>query len=289
MQILVLGASGMLGHQACRVLSGSNEVHAALRCADDIGIYQQTFFRNCILHDRFDALNNEQFTALISHLRPDVVLNCIGVVKQVTHTHDPVMLIRINALLPHLVARTCTEVGSKLIQVSTDCVFSGKSGHYTEGDLPDPVDMYGRTKLLGEVSHSPHLTIRTSVFGRQLNGKYGLLEWFLSHKDRQVQGYRQAYFSGLTTRALCEIIKKILDRAFDITGTYHVAGASISKFELLSLINDRLSLGSVVNPDDSLVCDRSLDSRHFLQATGIAIPSYDSMIGQLAGDNQNYE
>ena len=289
MRVLVLGASGMLGHTACRVLSESREVHAALRKTDGLGSPGRSCFENCTLHDQIDALDDRQLTALILTIQPDVVLNCIGIVKQLTTLQNAENTIRLNALLPHVLARICSDSGAKLIQMSTDCVFSGKSGFYTEKDRPDPVDLYGQTKLLGEVSVAPHLTIRTSFIGRELNRKTGLLEWFLSQKENRTPGYTRAIFSGLTSLALCEVLEKILDRAFDTTGIYHVAGAPICKHELLSLISDELSLNRDIYPDDSIACDRSLDGRHFLQSTGITVPAYDLMIGQLAKDNQNYE
>src|SRR5207253_2340396 len=151
---------------------------------------------------------------------------------------DPVVCLSINSLFPHRLARLCHAAKARLIHVSTDCVFSGRKGNYTEADQPDAEDLYGRSKLLGEVQGPGCLTLRTSIIGRELDTRQGLVEWFLSNQGRKVKGYRRAIFSGLTTDALSELIGRIILNHPDLEGLWHVASAPINKFELISLVRD---------------------------------------------------
>ncbi len=175
---------------------------------------------------------------------------------------------------------------ARLIHISTDCVFSGKRGKYREEDLPDAADLYGRSKLLGEITGGRALTLRTSMIGHELAGRHSLLEWFLAQQGKAVAGYRHAIFSGLTTRRLAELIATLIADFPDLCGLYHVAGEAISKFELLSLVRGCFGLDIEIVPEDDFVIDRSLDSTRFVQATGIARPQWAEMIAQLAPSAQ---
>lgn len=180
-------------------------------------------------------------------------------------------------------------MGSKLIQISTDCVFSGNQGLYTEESLEDPIDIYGRTKLLGEVTRSPHLTLRTSIIGRQLSGSSSLIEWFMEQKNSTVNGFKYAIYSGLTTQALCQIICQIISKQFALSGLYHVASQPISKYDLLTRLNQLMQLGITIHPNADFHCNRSLDGRIFVSASGISIPSWEHMLSQIAFDAPQYE
>jgi dTDP-4-dehydrorhamnose reductase len=289
MRVLILGATGMMGHMACRVLSASHEVHGVCRRLGEIGERYPQFFDSCSMHEDFDALDDGACTTLLEQVRPDAVLNLIGVVKQKPEASEAEISIRINSLLPHVLARCCDAVGAKLIQISTDCVFSGRGRMYRESDAADPEDMYGRSKLLGEVTDTPHLTIRTSIIGRQLSGQTGLLEWFRLQRSGQVRGFTKAIFSGLTTMALAELLNDLLTGHFGLSGLYHVATVPISKYDLLHRINDRLKLGVTIDREEEFECDRSLDAGCFIEATGLDIPTYDAMIDKLAEDDRHYE
>jgi len=289
MRVLILGVTGMLGHVACRILSDPFEVHAACRSRADWEAAARAGAGRCIVHAGFEALDDAAVIGLVKSVRPDVVLNCVGVVKQRPEAGDARLSIRINALLPHVIAAACGEVGAKVIQVSTDCVFSGRRGRYTEDDTPDPEDLYGRSKLLGEVVSEPHLTIRTSIIGRQLRDRTGLLEWFRSQRGSTVRGFTRAIFSGLTTAALSDAIVQVLQRHSGLWGLYHVAAVPISKDELLRRINARLGLDVRIEPEETFACDRSLDATRFLHDTGILIPGYDAMIERLAEEEHFYD
>lgn len=219
-----------------------------------------------------------------------VVVNAVGIVKQAEAAKAAVPSIRVNALFPHELAAECAARNARLVHVSTDCVFSGLRGCYTEDDLPDATDLYGRSKLLGEVVDSSHtLTLRTSIVGRELQGCNGLLEWFLSQRGARVRGFSRAIFSGLTTDTLAEVIGETIDRHPELHGLWHVSASPIDKLTLLRTFRDAAGVDVGLDPDESLVIDRSLDSSRFREATGWAPPSWDTMIANLASDPTPYE
>ncbi|MCJ7610348.1 SDR family oxidoreductase, partial [Candidatus Bathyarchaeota archaeon] len=220
--------------------------------------------------------------------RPAAVINCVGVVKQLPAAKDALLSIAINALFPHQLAQLCRAAGSRLIHISTDCVFSGCKGNYSESDVADAEDLYGRTKLLGEVTHDGCLTLRTSMIGRELGAPHGLVEWFLSQKGKAIHGYRCAIFSGFTTIALAEIIAQITTDHPDMQGVWHVASEPTSKFDLLSLLKEKYALNIQIEPDDTVATDRSLNADRFARATGFVPPSWADMIEQMCQDATQY-
>lgn len=280
--VLVLGASGMLGHALMHQLSESlpaAPVRGTVRSLDSLPDQFRSQFASQLING-VDVLQPESVSSLIADVRPDIVINAVGVIKQAPGVDDSVLTTRINALLPHLLAQDCAASGSRLVQISTDCVFSGRRGAYTEDHLPDPVDFYGRSKLLGEVS-APHLTLRTSIIGPELRHGGSLLEWFLSQDGNQVNGYTKAIYSGLPTMELARVIASVVVPRPDLTGVWHVASQPISKFELLGLIAAEYGWAGDLHPDESFVCDRSLSSARLTDATGYAAPSWPEMIRQM--------
>jgi dTDP-4-dehydrorhamnose reductase len=175
-----------------------------------------------------------------------------------------------------------------MIHISTDCVFAGTRGHYSEDDLADASDLYGRSKLLGEVTETA-LTIRTSIAGRELRTSNGLVEWFLSNRGGSVRGFTSAIFSGVTTAMLARILAAVLEQHSDMHGLYHVAGAPISKYDLLMMLNAAMGAGVMIEADDSFVIDRSLDATRFQAATGLQPPEWPEMIAALAAEAPRYE
>ncbi len=287
-RLLVLGATGMLGHMACRMLARGFDLHATCRGAwrDQPELARVIDAERCI--DDCDATDAARMRDVLERVRPDFVLNCVGLIKQKIGAEDPVRIIEINALLPHQLASWCTELGAKLVQLSTDCVFSGAKGNYSEDDPPDCVDLYGRSKLLGEVVKPPHLTLRTSMIGRQLRGHESLVEWFISQRGGRVRGFTRAIFSGLTTQAVCRVVERVLTETPELAGLYHLAAAPMSKFELLSRLNRLMDLGARIDSDDSFVCGRSLDGGRFVQDTGVIVPDWDRMLEELVNDSAFY-
>lgn len=217
----------------------------------------------------------------LEEFRPDAVVNCIGVVKQLSDAQDPLVAIPINALLPHVLASECGRVGARLVHVSTDCVFSGRRGRYAESDAPDAEDLYGRSKLLGEVCASRCITLRTSIIGPEPSGRAsGLLGWFLAQEGR-VRGYRRAIFSGLPTVTLAEAIRDHVLPRPDLQGLYHVGADPIDKLTLLELIRDRWEKEIEIDPTETPAIDRSLDSTRFRAVTGFSPEPWPALVGRM--------
>ena len=285
MKILILGASGMLGHRAWMIFRKQVDTYVTLRQKfqeyEPYGLFdkQRTI-------DNIDALDFSTIEKAIEEIKPNVVLNCIGIIKQLSDSKNYLKSIEINALLPHKLAKICEKSGIRLIHVSTDCVFSGEKGNYLESDPPDARDLYGKTKFLGEVSYGSALTIRTSIIGPELASKHGLLEWFLSQKEGRIKGYRQAFFNGFTTRALCDIILDIITRHKSLKGLYHISSEPIDKFSLLSMVTEIYGLNVEIEPDEEFVCDRRLNSKRFRESTGFKPDSWRKMITQIYKDQK---
>lgn len=283
-KVLVLGATGMLGHALFSLLVGRPEcaVSATVRGTKDLALW----FPPGLLHRIRGGVDAERFDTVVralEEIRPDVVVNCIGVVKQLPSAMDPIITIGVNALFPHLLARACGEMGMRMIHISTDCVFTGEKGNYSESDLPDATDLYGRTKLLGEVDFPHCVTLRTSIIGHELSGRHGLIEWFLA-QEGSLRGFARAIFSGLATVELAGIVAERVIPNERLTGLYHVSSAPISKYELLRLLMERYGKRIRIERDEAFVCNRSLDSSRFREATGYRPPSWPVMVSRMHAD-----
>lgn len=276
-RILVLGAGGTLGHTMMRVLSESRQldVWGTVRS----GAVKRHFSPD--IADRIcagvDVENADSLVKLFGEIRPDLVINCIGLVKQLAAAGDPLVALPINAMLPHRLANLCALNNARLIHFSTDCVFSGKRGNYVESDLMDAIDLYGQSKFIGELSQPHTLTLRTSIIGHELETSQALIEWFLK-QDGAIKGYRQAIFSGLPTVVISRLVRDVILRRADLSGVYHVAAEPISKFDLLSLVAKIYGKSIEIIPDDSVRINRSLDGSRFRQQTGFTAPSWPLMI-----------
>jgi len=287
MKILILGAGGMLGHKLMQLWSSKYDVMGTVRKAaaayDRFGIFDR---ERLIPH--VDADYFPTFEKAFARVEPHFVVNCVCVIKQLEAARDPLATISINALLPHRLARLCQARGARLIHVSTDCVFSGSKGMYTESDVADATDLYGRTKLLGEVSGPNCLTLRTSIIGRELDSRNGLVEWFLQSQDRQVRGFRRAIYSGLTTLEFARVIEAVMKAGKDLAGVYHVSSEPINKYELLLLVREAFGVSKDIVAVDTPCIDRSLDSTPFRQLMGYTPPSWREMVREMAGDQTPY-
>jgi dTDP-4-dehydrorhamnose reductase len=289
MKVLILGGTGMLGHKLVQVLGYRCEVTATFRKCDGPWRRLPLFTETVQAVGGVDAADFETVRQVVERTRPEVVVNCIGVVKQLHTANDTVTTMQINALLPHRLADLCSAVGARLIHISTDCVFSGSVGGYRESDIPDAEDLYGRSKQLGEVIRPDCLSIRTSIIGREITKAVGLLEWFFGRQGRAVDGFTRAVFSGLTTLEFSRILAQVVSDHGDLAGLYHVASEPITKFDLLSRINHASDLGIDIEAVDEPAINRSLDGSRFVEATGIRVPSWDKMISDLATDPTPYD
>jgi dTDP-4-dehydrorhamnose reductase len=274
--ILVLGANGMLGNAIFRVFSEIPEytVYGTMR-GNTIPTKLQKFSNTLVSGidvEKFDVLVN-----LLVKIRPSIIINCIGVVKQKSDANNAIVTIPINSLLPHRLADLCSLIGARLIHFSTDCVFSGVKGRYTEDDIPDAYDLYGRSKLLGEVAYSHTLTIRTSLIGHELMGASSLICWFLSQHE-YVKGFTHAIFSGLPTIEIANLLRDYVLPDTQLSGVYHVSADSIDKYSLLKLVSSAYNKEIEIIPDDQCRIDRSLDSSSFRTLTGYHPPSWSELV-----------
>jgi dTDP-4-dehydrorhamnose reductase len=276
MKVLVLGGDGMLGHQVARRLGSSHEVVATVRKAPSTIV--TAALAGCRVITGVD-IQVPGALAVVRETGADAVVNVVGIVKQ--RTADPTESIAVNSLFPHQLANACRKADTRLIHISTDCVFSGARGDYRESDTPDPHDLYGLTKLLGEVSGPGSLTIRTSMIGLELANHASLIEWFL-RQPSEVQGYRRAIWSGLTTAELARVIERLLTEQPKLNGVWHVSGEPITKFDLLTRLAAMLGRHVDIVADDRVVIDRSLNSERFRAAVGYDPPSHDEMLSELA-------
>ena len=273
-KILILGASGMIGNGIMQEMSNNDESIV-------FGTYNKNFyFKNHKNFFKLDLFLEGSFKNLFHKLNPNYVINCAGITKHIDHKFTKDEVKYLNAELPHMLAKHCTENKSKLIHVSSDCVFSGKKGNYSENDETDANDLYGITKAAGEIKDNNNITVRTSTIGFEIGSKYGLLEWFLS-QDKNVKGYTQAFFSGLSNYHLSSVIREIFIKK-DLKGLFNVSGEKISKYNLLKLINKKFETGiEVIKDHNTLAIDRSLNCNKLLTQSKYQIPKWETMIDGL--------
>jgi len=281
LRVLILGGNGMLGHQLWRRFASRHETRVTLRM--DIEAYSGLGeFDADHVFAGIDVRRECDLRGVFVEFRPEAVINAIGVVKQRDEAKAVLPSLELNAVFPHRLANICGDAGARLIHVSTDCVFSGDRGRYTEDDPSDARDLYGRTKYLGEVTADHCVTLRTSIVGLELSRKGSLIEWFLLQRGT-ISGYRKAIYTGFTTMEMAQIIERILTRHPDLAGVWHVASEPIDKYNLLSGLSARLGRDDIdIRPDDSFVCDRSLVADRFNAATGYHAPGWDEMLDELA-------
>jgi dTDP-4-dehydrorhamnose reductase len=277
-KLLVVGATGMLGHELITTAKRDPLFDTWCTVRDNAALQwvPREFHAQTLLCD----VREQQQIERTVKLGFEVIINCAGLTKALATNHR--LAIEVNSYAPHVLASCATSIGARLIHISTDCVFSGRVGKYRVDDIADPIDLYGRSKLLGEVDYNQHLSIRTSFIGPELHTQHGLFEWFMAqHGD--ISGYSNVYWSGFTTPALSRILLalSLRDKA---AGLMHVAGERLSKFELLRKLKTVFCRNDVtIHACDHPEIDRSLDNSQFL-IHGIGVPSMDSMLRDLAND-----
>ncbi len=287
MKLLIIGATGMLGHKLALKLSKEHHVVGTVR--GEVPEFFGPFLSDRLsIRTGVDAYDLPTVEQAIEDVRPDVVLNCVGIVKQLAESKDPVVSITINALFPHQLARLCKERGARLIQFSTDCVFSGENGPYTEEDRSDVNDLYGMTKFMGEVSGEGALTIRTSIIGREFTKPTGLIEWFLSQRGGQVKGFTHALYTGLTTNAMADVLDRIISSHPALSGVYQVSSDEISKFDLLRIVDRVAQTGTQIDEETQFFCDRRLSPAKLHKETGWKAESWENMIKTMFAEDEVY-
>lgn len=280
MKILVLGVSGMLGNAMFRVLSENAEIEVfgTARSSSVQRYFAPEMSKKIIAG--VDVENQDALTHVFAKVKPQVVINCIGLIKQLAVADDPLQALPINAMLPHRLARLCELGSARLIHISTDCVFAGTKGDYRESDPADATDLYGKSKHLGEVTYPHTITLRTSIIGHELSSSHALLGWFLA-QEGQVKGYTKAIFSGLPTVELARVVRDVVLPRSELSGLSHVASAPIAKYDLLKLIADVYGKKIEIIPDDALVIDRSLNAERFKDATGYVAPPWPELVKRM--------
>jgi dTDP-4-dehydrorhamnose reductase len=291
MRILILGGTGMLGHKMHEILSHEHDVVSTTRRPlSDLPVDPSAFLHKGTVIEKVDASQIEALERVVADVRPDALINCVGVIKQRDAAHFAIPSISINALLPHQLAELCAGRGARLVHFSTDCVFSGAEGDYTEESISDATDLYGRSKFLGEVSDEHALTIRSSIIGRELDHFGSLVEWFLRQRG-QIKGFTHAIYTGVTTSQMALIVSRLLLEQAQLTGLYQIASEKVSKYELLMMLREAFGLEDriQIEPSDQSVCDRSLRGDKFLAATGIRVSPWQDMLQELASHADRYE
>jgi dTDP-4-dehydrorhamnose reductase len=281
MKILILGVTGMVGNTIFKYFGSKNDFHVTgtLRNTDSLSLFQDKD-RSRLLAN-IDILDQDSLISTFDQVRPELVINCSGLVKQHDEANDPLVALPINSLLPHRLDRLCSLFGTRLIHFSTDCVFSGKKGMYCESDLSDATDLYGKSKFIGEIFDSPTtITMRKSVIGHELNSNNGLIEWFLSQSGT-VTGYKKAIFSGMPTVELARIVEQYVIPRPELHGLYHVSVEPIDKMSLLKLVAKEYGKNIEIIPEEKISIDRSLDSSRFRKITGYSPPSWTDLINLM--------
>jgi dTDP-4-dehydrorhamnose reductase len=284
MRVLVLGGSGMLGHKLVQVLAAEKaiDVHSTVRQRPPY----EFSIPGVSYHDGVDiGPDLSRLKQVLGDLAPDVVVNAVGAIKQYKLESNPERAFWINGELPHLLPFFNSKPKARVIHFSTDCVFTGARGNYTEADRADALDVYGRSKACGEIDYGQHLTLRTSIIGFEFRGCRGLLSWLFSQRrGSTLNGYRRAIFSGLPTSVLSLLVRRIILEFPDLSGVYHVASQPITKLELLDRINTLFDLGHTIVPDDAVAIDRSLSDVSFRAETKTSTPSWDVLLPELLDD-----
>lgn len=280
-KVLILGGTGMLGHTLVAHLSTQPhmDVCATVRSTTEVMNWLPTEYA-AKFRSRVDVDNFDTVIRAVASFQPDIVINCIGLIKQLQIANDPFQAITINAQLPHRLSMLCQAARARLIHISTDCVFDGKKGNYNERDPSNATDLYGRTKFLGEVTYPHCVTLRTSIIGHELKGFHGLIEWFLG-QEGVVRGFTKAIYSGLPTIELAKVISEFVIPNEDLKGVYHVSSDPISKFELLGLVAARYDKKIAIEPDSKVSIDRSMDSAGFRKISGYSPPPWPELIDKM--------
>jgi dTDP-4-dehydrorhamnose reductase len=288
MKMLILGGTGMLGHKLYQTTKDPIDSWVTVR-GEANSLAKFSFYCPDRVIGGVEATNLDSVRKAMTIVKPDVLVNCVGIVKQQPLGNDPIACLTINSLLPHQLANLCAEFGSRLIHISTDCVFDGKKGSYTEKDLTNAEDLYGRSKALGETSAPHAITLRTSIIGRELSTGFGLVEWFLSQRGKAAKGFNHAFFSGLTTNELSRVIQSVALEHKDMSGIYQVSTTPIDKHALLELMNTAFETEVTISQSDELKIDRTLNSTLFRSLTNYEPSTWPEMIREIAADSTPYE
>jgi len=291
MKIVVLGATGMLGHKMLQILSRRFDTVVGFAYEDvSKPPYDRVeLFQGVEMVAGVNAADFQTLEKTLAVVRPDCIVNCIGIIKQRETASAYIPCIELNALLPHKLAAFAQKWGGRVIHFSTDCVFDGNRGGYTEEDFSNAEDLYGKSKFLGEVAGENALTLRTSIIGRELTSHKSLLDWGLSQNGKTVKGFKNVIYSGVTTNQIAEVVAMVIEKFPTLSGLYQVVADPISKHDLLGLIRDAFSLDMKIMPETETVSDRSMKGDKLKAATGYVSPPWPELMANLANDPTPYK
>lgn len=278
----------MLGHKAVQVLKNRFDVYATIR-SDFRAVERFGIFEKARTFPNIDVENFETVENLIADLQPEIVLNAVGIIKQLESSKNVIKTLSVNAIFPHRLAECAAEIGARVITVSTDCVFRGDKGDYKETDAADATDLYGKSKNLGELDGEHCLTLRTSIIGREIESSHSLVEWFLSNRGGRVKGFTNAVYSGFSTVVFAELLADLIRDHPRLHGLYHVSSRPINKYELIKLIDEKFDARIEIEAFADFYIDRSLNSERFEKETGFVAPEWEKMIERMAQDPTPYD
>lgn len=287
MKILLLGGGGLAGNIFIKYFSNlkqSEHILGATFSENESNYHLNLDKKKIHTFYEINAFEYKSINSTLDVFKPDVIINTIGLTKRISNRNDPKLSIYLNSYFPHILFKDCLEKNIKLIHLSTDCIFSGKNGNYTEDDISDASDLYGKTKFLGELKEKNALTLRTSILGPEIRRFLGIYSWFINQKTN-VYGYDKAFFSGITSLELAKIILQIINNKIDLSGVYHLSSERISKFELLDIIKKIKKMDINITKSNAEIYDRSLNNNKFHSEFGYISPKWENMILELT----NYE
>tara|TARA_Y100000994_G_scaffold247217_1_gene252113 strand:+ start:618 stop:1490 length:873 start_codon:yes stop_codon:yes gene_type:complete len=282
-KILILGVDGMIGHKIAQVLAINNEVTGTSRkeiSSSDLGIKRATILNKDFVIDK--SLD------FISDIMPDVIINCVGITTRRINESNTNHLSLINSDLPKLINDWSMNNSIKMIHMSTDCVFSGKSGNYLDDDIPDAEDIYGYSKSIGEINNNKTLTLRSSMIGREIYNHTELFEWLIKNKNGKIEGYDNVIYSGITTIRMAKIIDFILKENLNLSGIYNISSIPISKYDLLKLLINSFDLKIDISKTAQIKSNKVLISKKFTEITGIKTPNWTDLISEFKQDCETY-
>ena len=288
MKVLIIGATGMIGHSLWIGLSKIHDVSVLVRKPKAL-IPDMPNINRSKIFDGINVLDIDKVERVVEQVRPDVVFNCIGIVKQLEISSNHKACIELNSLFPHNLAQICEKLNARMIQFSSDCVFDGVNGKYSESDVPNATDLYGKTKALGEIDYLENVvTLRTSFIGREVFPHGGLVNWFEAQEGKMVKGFSKAIYSGLPTNTFINVLNDFILPNSELHGIYHLSSNPIDKCSLLRLVKDRLGLNISIEEDPSFVIDRSLSSQKLRIETGLTLPDWSELVEDLKVNEEFY-
>ncbi len=288
-RILILGGAGTLGHKLWQIIPQKfPNTYVTVRKPKDFYAKTGLYSEDKVI-DLIDLRDFNHIEKVLNELKPDIILNCAGVTLRSKEAKDEVSNIAVNALLPNKLADWCSDNNSRLIHFSTVCVFTGKTGNYDDESIPDAQDLYGRTKILGEVNKPSALVLRSSFIGRELFGGAELLEWFLAQEGKTIKGFRKAIFTGLTTDYLAKVIIDLIENYPNLSGIYNVSSEIINKYDLLNLAKEAYGIDISIEPEENFECKRDLNGDRFNKAIGFKCPAWKKLMTEMASDKTPYK